>query len=230
MHRRQIHQLDLHVFKRHHSRQRHARGERVVRHVRLRVREPSHQQRLAAVGRPHQGHLSHTLFFDAVDNSGAAGGPPCRLSAELGEPALQFRLHLLRSLVARNRGHHLFQGRDFLLRRLGALEASLGFQVNGGQVCGHGYPPSGRRLLCAELCLRTKGGSCWEEGLVQMPTSSQGFSLFHSTLSKLCPTNRPISDFWPTTVLTRHKCPTFNRTLCRPALCFHIYFRIDLHF
>ena len=143
MNRRKIHELNLHILKRHHSRQWHARRERVVGHLRMRVRKSSYQRRLATVGRSNERHLSHSLLLDAVDDAGVTGRFPGRLGAQFGQPPLQLGLHLLRTLVARNRRHHLFHGHDLLVRRLGALEASLGFQVNRGQVCRHGVHRAG---------------------------------------------------------------------------------------
>ena len=135
---RQVHQLDLDVFKRHHSRQGQPGGERIVGDLGRGMGEGGQQGRLAAVGRAHQRHLTRALMLDVIDRERVLGRAfLLPRAAQFLQPALQLRLHLFRPLVLGDGGQHLFQRDNFLGAAARLFEALLGFQVFGSEIGRH---------------------------------------------------------------------------------------------
>ena len=138
--RRQIHQLDLDVLVFHHAGQRHARGEGIIGHLGVGVRERGQKLRLAGVGWADQSHLPGAFLVHQVERRRVRGAFLLRILAGLRQPPLDVGLHLLGPLVLGDGGEHALEGGDFFGWGLGGLIVALGAYVIGTEIRRHGLP------------------------------------------------------------------------------------------
>jgi len=137
-----IHELNLHVFEGHHSRQGDARGEWICRHFRVGVGQCPHERRLPGVRRSDQDPLSGTLAPHVPGVEALGSGAPRVLPFlfELGDAVSQIRLDLLGPLVLRKERQHLAERLELLAVRGCVAESLLRLLVLRGQVRWHGSP------------------------------------------------------------------------------------------
>ena len=137
--RRQVHELQVHVLVRNHSRLGKLRRERIRAGLRPGAGQTVVQGGLARVGRAEQGDLGRALRAHHVARPGAGAALAARgeLFGELLDPRLDVGLKVLGPLVLGNGPKHLAQPFEALLRLARLAERGFGGLVVRAQVGGH---------------------------------------------------------------------------------------------